>query len=90
MNQTTAACSASSLRPAMPAVLDPADLLTPEQAAQLLGLSDRTLATWRSKGRHGLAWIRVGGRIRYSKAALTAWLQSRQRTSTTSPAQGVA
>jgi excisionase family DNA binding protein len=57
----------------MPAVLDPADLLTPEQAAQLLGLSDRTLATWRSKGRHGLAWIRVGGRIRVSVRAVVVY-----------------
>lgn len=76
--------------PAAPATLDPADLLTPEQAAQLLGLSDRTLATWRSTGRHSLPYIRVGGRIRYSKAALTAWFQSRQRTSTATLAQGVA
>lgn len=80
----------TAVYPATPAILDPADLLTPEQAAQLLGLSDRTLATWRSTGRHSLPYIRVGGRIRYSKAALTAWFQSRQRTSTATPAQGVA
>lgn len=90
MTPTSAANAAPTFNPAMPAILDPADLLTPEQAAQLLGLSDRTLATWRSTGRHALPYIRVGGRIRYSKAALTAWFQSRQRTSTTTPAQGVA
>lgn len=90
MNPTPATHAAPAFRPAMPAILDPADLLTPEQAAQLLGMSDRTLATWRSTGRHGLPYIRVGGRIRYSKAALTAWFQSRQRTSTASPAQGAA
>lgn len=89
MTPTLATHAAPAFNPAMPAILDPADLLTPEQAAQLLGMSDRTLATWRSTGRHALPYIRVGGRIRYSKAALTAWLESRQRTSTT-PAQGVA
>ncbi len=90
MTPTPAAHAAHAFNPAIPAILDPADLLTPEQAAQLLGMSDRTLATWRSTGRHALPYIRVGGRIRYSKAALTAWFQSRQRTSTATPAQGVA
>ncbi|MEQ6331031.1 helix-turn-helix domain-containing protein [Pseudomonas chengduensis] len=62
--------------------LNPADLLTPEQAAALLGLSVKTLATWRSTGRHALAFIRCGTRIRYRRSDLDAWLAQRQHTST--------
>tara|TARA_R110000868_G_scaffold41074_2_gene140769 strand:- start:3430 stop:3687 length:258 start_codon:yes stop_codon:yes gene_type:complete len=62
--------------------LTPGHFLTPEQAAQVLGLSVKTLATWRSTGRHALPYIRVGARIRYRRAALDAWLADRQRTST--------
>ncbi|MGK4341145.1 helix-turn-helix domain-containing protein [Ectopseudomonas oleovorans] len=75
-------------RPGDLATLTPDALLTPEQAAEELGLSVKTLATWRSTGRHALPYIRVGARIRYRRADLDAWLASRQRTSTA--AQGVA
>lgn len=64
------------------AVLEPASLLTPEQAATVLGLSVKTLATWRSTGRHALPFIRCGARIRYQRADLDAWLADRQHTST--------
>ena len=57
--------------------VSPADLLSPEQAAQLLGLSVKTLATWRSTGRHALPFIRCGARIRYQRTELVAWLADR-------------
>lgn len=60
--------------------VSPADLLTPEQAAQLLSLSVKTLATWRSTGRHALPFIRCGARIRYQRAELVAWLTDRRHT----------
>ncbi|HEK0908018.1 helix-turn-helix domain-containing protein [Pseudomonas soli] len=60
--------------------VSPADLLTPEQAAQLLGLSVKTLATWRSTGRHSLPFIRCGARIRYQRTELVAWLADRHHT----------
>lgn len=69
--------SAAPLHAVASAGLDPADLLTPEQAAQTLGLSVKTLATWRSTGRHALAFIRCGARIRYRRADLLAWLERR-------------
>jgi excisionase family DNA binding protein len=72
------------------ATLNPADLLTPEQAAQVLGLSVKTLATWRSTGRHSLPFIRCGARIRYRPAALNAWLSARQCTSTADAVKGAA
>lgn len=70
--------------------LDPAELLTPEQAAQALGLSAKTLATWRSTGRHALPFIRCGARIRYRRADLVAWLAARQSTSTAVMVKGAA
>jgi len=60
--------------------VSPADLLTPEQAAQLLGLSVKTLAAWRSTGRHALPFIRCGARIRYQRTELVAWLADRHHT----------
>ncbi|SDN46694.1 helix-turn-helix domain-containing protein [Pseudomonas jinjuensis] len=68
-------------RPGDVATLTPEALLTPEQAAQVLGLSVKTLATWRSTGRYTLPFIRCGSRIRYQRADLDAWLADRQRTS---------
>lgn len=70
--------------------LSPADLLTPEQAAQELGLSVKTLAVWRSTGRHSLPFIRCGARIRYRRTDLAAWLHARQSTSTASAMKGAA
>lgn len=66
--------------------LTPENLLTPEQAARLLGISVRTLAAWRSTGRQALPYIRCGGRIRYQRSALSDWL-SRQKSTAV---QGVA
>lgn len=64
-------------RPAADETLNPADLLTPEQAALVLGVSDKTLATWRSTGRYALPFLRCGARIRYRRTDLLAWLQGR-------------
>jgi len=61
--------------------LTAAELLTPEQAAAVLGLSVKTLATWRSTGRHALPYIRCGARIRYQRQALAKWLEQRTQTS---------
>lgn len=69
--------------------LELADLLTPEQAAMALGLSTKTLATWRSTGRHALPFIRCGSRIRYQRSKLVNWLSSRQLTVTPDSEQGL-
>lgn len=58
------------------------DLLTPEEAALHLGVSSRTLATWRSTGRHGLPYIKVGARVRYRRQDLDTWLTSRMQEHT--------
>lgn len=69
--------------------VDPAELLTEAQVSKMLGISPKTLATWRSTGRYALPFLRIGARIRYRRQDVATWLESRQRTSTT-PAQGVA
>ncbi|SEI03638.1 helix-turn-helix domain-containing protein [Pseudomonas asplenii] len=56
-------------------VLLPTDLLTPEQVADVLGLSPRTLAAWRSSRRNDLPWIKVGARIRYRRGDVISWLE---------------
>ena len=60
-------------------------VMNTEEAAQYLGLSPATLETWRSLG-GGPPYIPLGrkkrGWIRYRKAALDEWLESRERTHT--------
>ncbi|MDP3845523.1 MAG: helix-turn-helix domain-containing protein [Pseudomonas sp.] len=77
-------------RAAADVILNPADLLTPEQAALVLGLSDKTLATWRSTGRYALPFLRCGARIRYRRDDLANWLQGRLSTSTANAVKGAA
>ena len=57
-------------------------LWSPEELADNLGISPRTLAAWR-KARSGPAFIRSGGRIYYTSSSLTAWLSSLPVTRTT-------
>jgi len=54
-----------------------ADLMTPDQAALLLGVSPKTLATWRSTGRYSIPYIKVGSRVRYPRKQLNEWLSTR-------------
>lgn len=45
------------------------DTFTEQQAARILGVTDRTLRRWRSKGAVGYS-LTPGGRIRYSSEDL--------------------
>lgn len=63
--------------PALGAV--PTDLLTPEQVAEFLGMSPRTLAAWRYKRRGGPTWCKCGSLVRYRKADVIAWLDGGTR-----------
>lgn len=52
-----------------------AGLLTPEQVAEALGTTTKTLANWRSR-RTGPSYVRVAGRVYYPRAAYDAfWLE---------------
>lgn len=57
----------------------PSDLLTPWRAAAALGVSQRTLAAWRGLRRNMLPYVKVGGRIRYRRRDVEAFLSNRRR-----------
>lgn len=48
------------------------------QAAEYLGVPKSTLEVWRSRKAHALPYIKLGHRVRYARADLDAWLQSRR------------
>ncbi len=51
------------------------------QAAELIGMSRRTLEKWRGEGT-GPPFLKLGRRVLYSVADLEEWLRSRRRRST--------
>jgi excisionase family DNA binding protein len=58
------------------------DLLPSAEAAAYLGVREQTLAVWRSTGRYDLRFIKSGRLVRYRRADLDAWLESRTATQT--------
>lgn len=54
-----------------------ADLLTPKQAAALLGLSAWTMEVWRATKRYPLPYIKVGASVRYRRQDILKFLESR-------------
>lgn len=58
-------------------------------AADRLGVSARTLQTWRWKG-GGPPFVRLGSAIRYDLATLDGWVASNTRTSTSDPGPAAA
>lgn len=56
------------------------DMLDERQAAEYLTLSAGTLSVWRSTGRYKIPFVKVGRRVRYRRADLDAWLDSRTRS----------
>lgn len=56
------------------------DLLDELAAAEVLDVKPGTLSVWRSTGRYGIPFIKVGRKVRYSRAALQAWLETRTRS----------
>lgn len=67
----------------MPPSLDHGQLLTAKEVADFLGLSVRTLATWRVRRSDGPPFIKLGGRaIRYDRSDLEAWIEDQRRMST--------
>ncbi len=69
---------AADLRPGVQTV--PAHVDT-RRAAELLGMSRRTLEKWRGEG-SGPPFLKLGRRVLYSVADLEAWVRSRRRQST--------
>ena len=64
-------------------------LLTQKQAANLLGLSPRTLEGWRYRGtpEPGLPFVKFGLAVRYRKSDVIAFRNARLRSSTSDDGQ---
>ena len=52
----------------------PAGLMTTEQAAAYLAVKPATLSVWRSTNRKKLAYVKVGGQVRYRRQDLDAFI----------------
>lgn len=46
------------------------NLLTPEQAAQFLGIKASTLSVWRCTKKVNVPFVKIGASVRYTKEAL--------------------
>ena len=57
------------------------DLLDEKAAAKVLNTAPGTLSVWRSTGRYGLPFIKVGRNVRYRRGDLHNWLKARYRQS---------
>lgn len=58
----------------------PSDLLDEGAAAEFLDVKPGTLSVWRSTGRYSIPFLKIGRNVRYSRAALQAWLKTRTRS----------
>lgn len=56
------------------------DLVDESAAAAIIDVAPGTLSVWRSTGRYGIPFVKIGRKVRYSRAALAAWLESRTRS----------
>lgn len=50
-------------------------LLNSEDAAVYLGLSKRTLETWRCKQKYNIPYVKIGNAIRYAIDDLNAYIE---------------
>lgn len=68
--------------------IDPDTLLPEIWAADLLGLSSRTLQAWRAQN-DGPAFVRAGRAIRYRRRDLIAWIEANTVASSNARSQNV-
>ena len=54
-------------------------LVSAREASRLLGVSETTLATWRSTGRYPLLYIKCGALVRYRLSDIEDFLRARTR-----------
>ena len=54
-------------------------LLTEVEAAKLLNVHFHSLAVWRSNGKHGIPFVKIGRAVRYRVADLLAWIDANTR-----------
>ena len=56
-------------------------LVGEEEAAKILGVTPGTLQVWRSTGRYGIPFVKVGRLVKYRISGLDNWIESRTRVS---------
>lgn len=61
--------------------MNPANLLSPNDVADALGVSVQTLASWRSNGRYDLPFVKIGRLVRYRKSAVEEFIDESDRDS---------
>lgn len=66
---------------AKPSPITVIKLHTEKQESDRLGISTRTLQSWRIKG-GGPPFLKIGAAVRYNPDQVDAWLSSRVRTNT--------
>ena len=54
-------------------------MMTPQQAAEYLGVNAQTLGIWRCTHRYSIPFVKVGSKVRYRKADLDEFLQCRTK-----------
>ena len=59
------------------AILSPSSLLTPEQAASILGVTAGTLNVWRATRRYPLPYVKIGRKVMYRAQDIENFAQSR-------------
>jgi hypothetical protein len=61
------------------------NLLTPTQAGAALGVTEGTLAKWRTTRRYQLNYTKIGGKVRYRQSELDKFLAARTVEGTQAP-----
>lgn len=61
-------------------------IVSEQRAGEMLALSPRTLQRWRVEGR-GPKFVKLGKKVAYTEAALRAYVEANQRTSTSDQGQ---
>lgn len=62
--------------------IDKQILLTPEQTALILNISEGTLSVWRCTGRYDLPFIKIGRAVRYKKSDIDLFINNRTHNHT--------
>ena len=55
-------------------------LLSPDEVADVLGVSKQTLAVWRCEQRYPLPYVKVGSRVRYRPTDVQQFMVARLQT----------
>lgn len=54
-------------------------MLTPPEAAEVLGVTTQTLSIWRCTKRYALKYVKVGRLVRYRESDIMAFIEANNR-----------